>query len=121
MLTKKVTTNDMINTQTSIPETKRVSASTKEAAKTIGIAKRKENLIASSFFNPLNNPAEIVAPDLETPGNIAKAWNIPIVKESKADIFPFFSFTNFVEKTIAPLIRKNIPKAVMTNIHLAKF
>ena len=34
-----------------------------------GINNKKENLTACSFFSPENNPAEIVIPDLDTPGN----------------------------------------------------
>ena len=44
------------------------------AAKEIaGIPKRKENFAISSLFQPDKRPVEIVIPDLETPGNIARA------------------------------------------------
>ena len=44
------------------------------AAKEIaGIPNRKENLAMSSLFQPDKRPVEIVIPDLETPGNIARA------------------------------------------------
>ena len=44
------------------------------AAKVIaGIPKRKENLAASSLSQPETNAVEIVMPDLETPGKMAKA------------------------------------------------
>ena len=38
-----------------------------------GIPKRKENLAASSLFQPDTRAVEIVIPDLEMPGKIAKA------------------------------------------------
>ena len=34
----------------------------------VGMARRKLNLDASLAFNPSNNPAVIVMPDLEVPG-----------------------------------------------------
>tara|TARA_B100000085_G_C18277555_1_gene404797 strand:+ start:310 stop:549 length:240 start_codon:yes stop_codon:yes gene_type:complete len=46
----------------------------KIAAKEIaGMPKRKENLAASLLSQPDNRALEIVTPDLETPGQIAKA------------------------------------------------
>ena len=38
-----------------------------------GIPKRKENFAASPLSQPVNRAVEIVTPDLETPGKIAKA------------------------------------------------
>ena len=38
-----------------------------------GIPKRKENLAASSLFQPDTRAVEIVIPDLEMPGKMAKA------------------------------------------------
>tara|TARA_B000000609_G_C23961608_1_gene234393 strand:- start:59 stop:295 length:237 start_codon:yes stop_codon:yes gene_type:complete len=38
-----------------------------------GIPKRKENFAASPLSQPVTNAVEIVTPDLETPGKIAKA------------------------------------------------
>ena len=38
-----------------------------------GIPRRKENLAASRRSQPVTNAVEIVTPDLETPGKIAKA------------------------------------------------
>ena len=44
------------------------------AAKDIaGIPKINENFAASFFFHPDKRAVEIVTPDLETPGKIAKA------------------------------------------------
>ena len=45
-----------------------------------GIPKRKENLAASPLSQPHNRAVEIVMPDLETPGKMAKAWERPIRK-----------------------------------------
>ena len=38
-----------------------------------GIPKRKENFAASPLSQPVTRAAEMVTPDLETPGKIAKA------------------------------------------------
>jgi len=38
-----------------------------------GMPKRKENLAASPLSHPDNKAVEIVIPDLETPGKMAKA------------------------------------------------
>ncbi len=45
----------------------------------IGVERRKENLAAASLSNPLNKLAEIVIPERETPGMIAKACATPII------------------------------------------
>ena len=48
--------------------------SSKIPAKEIaGIPNRKENFTASPLSQPVNKAEEIVTPDLDTPGNIAKA------------------------------------------------
>ena len=47
--------------------------STIAARKIAGIPKRKENLAASPLSQPDIKAVEIVTPDLETPGKIAKA------------------------------------------------
>ena len=53
----------------------------KKAAKVMeGMPKRKENLVASPFSQPESRAVEIVIPDLETPGKIAKACERPIRK-----------------------------------------
>ena len=48
-----------------------------------GMPKRKENLAASVLSQPDKRAVEIVTPDLETPGKIAKAWKNPIKKLSE--------------------------------------
>ena len=61
------------------------------AAKEIaGIPKRNENFAASPLSQPDTNAVEIVTPDLEKPGKIAKAWEIPIKKLSELLWFPKF-------------------------------
>ena len=45
--------------------------------------KRKENFAASLLSHPDIKAVEIVTPDLETPGIIAKAWEKPIKKLSE--------------------------------------
>ena len=47
--------------------------STIAARQIAGIPKRKENLAASVLSQPVMSAVEIVIPDLETPGKIAKA------------------------------------------------
>ena len=56
--------------------------STKAAREIAGNPKRKENLAASSLFHPDVKAVDIVMPDLETPGKIAKACERPIKKLS---------------------------------------
>ena len=48
-----------------------------------GIPKRKENLAASLLSQPDTKAVEIVTPDLDTPGRMAKACEIPIKKLSE--------------------------------------
>ena len=57
--------------------------STIAAIEMAGIPKRKENFAASLLSQPEIKAVEIVIPDLETPGKIAKAWAIPINKLSE--------------------------------------
>ena len=45
--------------------------------------KRKENFAASLLLQPDTKAVEMVTPDLETPGKIAKAWERPIKKLSE--------------------------------------
>ena len=47
--------------------------STIEAKEMAGMPKRKENLAASLLFHPAIKAVEIVTPDRETPGIMAKA------------------------------------------------
>ncbi len=48
-----------------------------------GMPIRKENLAASPLSQPDIRAVDIVTPDLETPGKIAKAWERPIRKLSE--------------------------------------
>ena len=57
--------------------------STIAAREIAGIPKRKENLAASPLSQPDTKAVEIVMPDLETPGKMAKAWERPISKLSE--------------------------------------
>ena len=61
---------------------KEVINSTIAARKIAGMPKRKENFAASALSQPDTKAVEIVIPDLETPGKIAKAWERPIKKLS---------------------------------------
>ena len=57
--------------------------STIAARQIAGIPKRKENFAASVLSHPVMSAVEIVIPDLEIPGKIAKAWEKPIKKVSE--------------------------------------
>jgi hypothetical protein len=48
------------------------------APKIMGVDNKKENLADFSLVNPINNPVVMVIPERETPGIIARAWDIPI-------------------------------------------
>ena len=54
--------------------------STKATNEIEGIPSKKENLAASFLSQPDIRASEIVAPERDTPGIIAKAWAIPIYK-----------------------------------------
>jgi len=54
-----------------------------------GIANKNENFIASSFLIPKINEVEIVEPDLDIPGMIAKPCATPIKIESNVVSFLF--------------------------------
>ena len=69
--------------------------STIAAIEIAGKPKRKENFAASALPQPDKKAVEIVMPDLETPGKIAKACETPIKKLSEQLWFikflePFF-------------------------------
>ena len=53
-----------------LKEEKNSTIAAKEMA---GMPKRKENLAASSLSQPVTRAVDIVIPDLETPGKMAKA------------------------------------------------
>jgi hypothetical protein len=55
----------------------------------------------------------IVAPDLEIPGRIAKAWDNPIIIASVLEIFEFFGFIILVKKSNIPVIIYIIPTRVI--------
>ena len=54
--------------------------STKAVNEIAGIPRRNEYLAASFLFHPDKRAIEIVAPERDTPGKIAKAWAIPIYR-----------------------------------------
>ena len=66
--------------------------STIEAKEIAGMPKRKENFAASALSQPETRQVEIVIPDLETPGKIAKACETPIKK-----LFMQLWFFKFIE------------------------
>ena len=57
--------------------------STIAAIEIAGMPKIKENFAASTLSQPDTKAVEIVMPDLEMPGKIAKAWERPIKKLSE--------------------------------------
>jgi hypothetical protein len=104
-----------LKTKQTIKETSKESEklnsfnSRKNAARVIGIKSKKENRVAFSLSIPENNPAEIVMPLLETPGNTARAWNNPMRRE----LFQFnleYWRENFVRNNISPVKIKAIPR-----------
>src|SRR5699024_8990360 len=50
---------------------------------------RNENWASFSFLLPNSNPVAIVVPDLDNPGNTAKACDNPIIKASFIDRVSF--------------------------------
>ena len=51
---------------------------TKAAPKMMGVDSKNENLAAPSLFIPVSSPVVIVIPERETPGTMARTWDIPI-------------------------------------------
>ena len=54
--------------------------STRAAIEIEGIPSKKEYLAESTLFHPSNRATEIVIPERETPGIMAKDWPTPIRK-----------------------------------------
>ena len=52
--------------------------STKAANEIAGIPRKNENLAASFLFHPDKRAIEIVDPERDTPGKMAKAWARPM-------------------------------------------
>ena len=69
--------------------------------KIIGTTIKKENLAATSLFNPKKIEVPIVAPLLEIPGNIANAWEKPTRKDfGKLNLFVVFVLKSDINKII---------------------
>ena len=66
--------------------------STKAAKEIAGMPKRKDNFTASLLSQPVMRAVEIVTPDLETPGKMAKDCDRPIKKLSA-----YLWFFKFIE------------------------
>ena len=84
--------------------------STKAANEIAGIPRRNEYLAASFLFHPDNRAIEIVDPERDTPGKIAKAWAIPIYK-----LFLylwFFKLINLLFEISAKSINKDINRDI---------
>ena len=64
--------------------------STIAAKEMAGMPKRNEYFAASLLSQPDTRAVEIVTPDLETPGQIARAWERPIKRPS--EYLWFFKF-----------------------------
>ena len=78
-----------LNEENALKEEMNSTIAAKEIA---GMPKRKENLAESLLPQPDNRAVEIVTPDLETPGKIARAWERPIKKLSE-----YLWFFKFIE------------------------
>ena len=82
--------------------------STIAANEIAGTPRRNENLAASFLFHPDKRAIEIVAPERDTPGKIAKAWAMPIYK-----LFRYvwlFKLIDFLVEISAKSIIKDINK-----------
>ena len=77
VVVRQTTKGNKLNDEKSLKE---VINSTIAASEIAGMPKRKENFAASLLSQPDTRAVEIVIPDLETPGIIAKAWERPIKK-----------------------------------------
>ena len=80
-----------------------------------GRPKRKENFAASPLSQPKSKAVEIVMPDLEKPGKIAKACERPIRKPSKQLWFfkfvkPIFELSAMYINTAIKIETKAIDK-----------
>ena len=69
-----------LNAKNSLKEDTNSTIAAREIA---GMPKRNENFAASPLSHPNIKAVEIVIPDLEKTGKIAKAWNKPIKKLSE--------------------------------------
>jgi hypothetical protein len=55
-----------------------LSRSRPVAASMVGTARRNENSTIASRVKPIASPPTIVAPERDTPGTMANAWNKPM-------------------------------------------
>ena len=76
-----------------------------------GIAIRNENRPASSLDIPIHNAVEIVMPDLDIPGNKAKACIIPIINAETKDIF-FVQVRSFQRSNLGQYSMRPKPRSV---------
>ena len=76
---KPIISGKKLNEENSLREEMNSTIPAREIA---GIPKRKENFAASALSHPEIRAVDIVTPDLETPGKIAKAWEKPIKRLS---------------------------------------
>ena len=81
--TKKVTTKAAILLILIIDWFRISLVSKRMAPKEAGIKRQKEKLKALIEESPKRRPEKIVKPERETPGRIAIAWKIPIIKAEK--------------------------------------
>tara|TARA_B100000161_G_C33347635_1_gene323095 strand:- start:78 stop:362 length:285 start_codon:yes stop_codon:yes gene_type:complete len=70
VVTRPITRGGKLNKENRLKEEMNSTIAAKEIA---GIPKRKENFAASPLSQPDTNAVEIVTPDLEKPGKMAKA------------------------------------------------
>jgi len=71
-------------------------ASTMVSPSIAGMESRKLNLKAFSRFNPRSNAVEIVAPLLESPGNMASPCAIPMISAVGMVMVSVFSFPSLL-------------------------
>ena len=85
-------------------------SSTIAAREIAGMPKINENFAASLLSQPETSAVEIVTPDLETPGKIAKDWEMPIKKLSEK--LWFFKFIDPLFDLSAKYIKIAIRKEI---------
>ena len=85
-------------------------SSTIAAREIAGMPKINENFAASLLSQPEASAVEIVTPDLETPGKIAKDWEMPIKKLSEK--LWFFKFIDPLFDLSAKYIKIAIRKEI---------
>ena len=87
------------------PEPKSLAIFPKISGTTI----KKEKRAALSLSIPNKTEVEMVAPDLDIPGKIAIAWDMPIIREDKNPTFLFVVLALSARKRRKPVTKSIVP------------